>query len=361
MVVWTDSFDIVQTSKRTTRRPQTLAQTTYAMHHPPPPPSSPFTHTPLARTPHTPLPPPPQHQPYPGYPYPYPSYGAYPGYPPYTPHPAARTSTPSASVPPYPKTADRTVPTASTSTSLNKGKALEGAATSAGSSDVAGDAWEAAQHILKAINFRSLETASASAASTSTAMDVDATGDDGLGRATLTDEERASLQAQLALLAAQLSEIAEMEVEAEDAAAAASVVSAISATTSLPGVAPQQVVTQAPMQAQTAAQGQGQGQPERIIIDVNQFPDDFVLVTGPPAAGVSEPPAVAPLDFNLEAAVNNMVELAAQTAQAEVLGEANADPPSEDGAAGAEDDEDDDEDMEMVDVDSYMRQEGLQT
>ena len=193
-------------------------------------------------------------------------------------------------------------------------------------------------------------------------MDVDATGDDGLGRATLTDEERASLQAQLALLAAQLSEIAEMEVEAEDAAAAAaSVVSAISATSSPPGVAPQQVVAQGPMQAQTAAQGQGQGQPERIIIDVNQFPDEFVLVTGPPAAGVSEPPVVAPSEFNLEAAVNNMVELAAQTAQAEVLGEASESAPGEDGAGGAEDDEDDDEDMEMVDVDSYMRQEGLQT
>ena len=115
-------------------------------------------------------------------------------------------------------------------------------------------------------------------------------------------------------------------------------------------------------QSQQQGQGQGQGQPERIIIDVNQFPDEFVLVTGPPATGVSEPPVVAPFEFNLEAAVNNMVELAAQTAQAEVLGEANAEAPGEDGAGGAEDDEDDDdEDMEMVDVDSYMRQEGLQT
>ena len=95
------------------------------------------------------------------------------------------------------------------------------------------DAWEAAQHILSAINFGSLQCQSSwKAQSNATSgssqrssapeppimasLSADATEEDGLGRATLTDEERASLQAQLALLAAQLSEIASEDTEDDE-------------------------------------------------------------------------------------------------------------------------------------------------
>lgn len=108
----------------------------------------------------------------------------------------------------------------------NKEKDKEKTADTTVVGDEAGDAWEAAQHILKAINFDSLQNelsanlASAVASGSGTAATTEGEAEDGLGTATLTDEERASLQAQLALLAAQLSEIAEMEAldEEEDRA-----------------------------------------------------------------------------------------------------------------------------------------------
>lgn len=91
-----------------------------------------------------------------------------------------------------------------------------------------GDAWEAAQHILKAINFGSLQSQTTSEAPSSHApppppttalsgidllssLGIVLPSDDEPARSALTEEERASLQAQLALLAAQLSEIADLE------------------------------------------------------------------------------------------------------------------------------------------------------
>lgn len=73
------------------------------------------------------------------------------------------------------------------------------------------DAWEAAQHILKAINFG----AAAPVPPVVAAADVDLAVAREAPRAVLSDAERAGLQAQLALLAAQLAEIAEEEEERE--------------------------------------------------------------------------------------------------------------------------------------------------
>ncbi|KAK7690073.1 hypothetical protein QCA50_006719 [Cerrena zonata] len=191
------------TTRRTTRRPQTLAQNNYNQHHPQSQ-SSPFTNAPLARgargasaTPSTANG---QHSPYGAYPYGYP-YGSYPGYPGY-PIPTAHVNKPSTPA------STSSAPTASSTTNTNKTTtektapektAVENSGTSDGADH--GDAWEAAQHILNVINFNSLQDA---ATSNSTGAST-----------TLSDEHRTSLQAQLALLATQLSELAEMD-EDED-------------------------------------------------------------------------------------------------------------------------------------------------
>lgn len=81
------------------------------------------------------------------------------------------------------------------------------------------NAWEAAQHILQAINFSALHQiedaeqpdAPFAEATSSLASGVGpptGAGAEAAPRATLTEDERAALQAQLALLAAQLTEIA---------------------------------------------------------------------------------------------------------------------------------------------------------
>ncbi|KAH9931647.1 uncharacterized protein BXZ73DRAFT_90081 [Epithele typhae] len=181
------------TSKRTTRRPQTLAQTTYAIHHSSQA-SSPFTHAPL-QPPQGQQSQPPQQQPN-GYPFPYP-YAHYPGYPP----PAGNRSD------------QKTTATAQVA-KLGDGKATDSAENN--------DAWEAAQHIFQAINFGDLATRAApeDAAEDLTAVltalanaAAAAEQQQQQSRSTLSDDERAALQAQLALLAAQLTEIADSEEE----------------------------------------------------------------------------------------------------------------------------------------------------
>ncbi len=320
----------MQTSKRTTRRPQTLAQTTYAMHHPTQSPSSPFTHAPL---PHraSPAPAAPaQHQPY-GYPYAYPTaYPGYPGYAPYASHPSTAAGTPGINAPSVTaaKTtvAAKTVATAGALSEKAKEKTNSGVSAAAGANDEAGDAWAAAQHILQAINFAGSssqpESSSSAAASNvvqppimasldinynlnlDRAVGTDVTGDDGLGRATLTDEERAALQAQLALLAAQLSEIADLEDDGVDT----------DATTEHMD---QPLVTEQP--------------PQRVLIDVNQFPD--VEINAPTAMDVhTDITATLPsLTSNGISALDNLIPMP---------------------EAG---DSDEDEDMEMVDVDGFIR------
>ena len=173
------------------------------MHHPPQP-TSPFTNAPLQHNNHQHSSPSGQQHAYNGYPYQYPYGSHYPGYPARQPSqdkPAAHTSSEHAS----------------------PAKSAEGKEE--------GDAWEAAQHILKAINFGGLAQAGADAPRPGTASGPSAATDEELTavlsalasaaavssaeppRSTLTDDERASLQAQLALLAAQLTEIAEAEEE----------------------------------------------------------------------------------------------------------------------------------------------------
>ncbi|KAH7885287.1 hypothetical protein F5I97DRAFT_1363265 [Phlebopus sp. FC_14] len=192
------------TSKRTTRRPQTLAQA-----QPPSNPSSPFTHSPLP--PHgiavgaqTRPPPPGQPPGYTGYHYGYPYQGiSQPG--------ATPPSTGASSQKQRDDTADNEVGEGS-------------------------DAWEAAQNILKAINFgQLLQIASdgdisgvsgATPPSTSSAEQRPATTRDQPSSTAsgshiptfggidppveLNGEHRAALQAQLALLAAQLAELADV-------------------------------------------------------------------------------------------------------------------------------------------------------
>jgi len=214
------------------------------MHHAPQPPSSPFTTAPLQHhhhhQQHTQYPQSGQ-QPHPGYPYGYPpsnypAYGAL-GYPPYLPPTEKSTSQAQAS-----KTTPATATAAPASASTSASVALP--ATKEGEKDGLEDAhdasaWEAAQHILEAINFGSFGLQAADSAPgapptvdggasaamshpppliASTGIDLSATISESSVdvRTTLTDEERASLQAQLALLAAQLVEIADAEDDVDD-------------------------------------------------------------------------------------------------------------------------------------------------
>lgn len=227
-----------------------MAQAAYAAQAPSQTSSSPFTHAPLANrssatnSPAVPSPPTSQASKtttssYGSYSYGYPGYPSYPGYP---PHPHA---TPSAS-------------TLTSSTNAAKPPETEKHPAESDTPSVvdSGDAWEAAQHILKAINFGSLQPQAAESTSASaqpppapiTASGLDILSSIGASvstesapsRAGLTDEERASLQAQLALLAAQLSEIAELDddegnaTDEEDLQASSSVIESHSVQAGMP-------------------------------------------------------------------------------------------------------------------------------
>lgn len=167
-----------KTSRRTTRRPQTLAQTIHAQQNPAGPPSSPFTHAPLTHNHHN-------HThagaPYSGYPY----YSQYPGYyPPYNAHEQKAAS------------------------AREKGKEREASVgAGAGAQGTDDEAWEAAQHILRAINFGLQDPALGQGASEGGAKEV---------RTALTEEERVEVQRGLERLAGQLREIAEFEGEDEE-------------------------------------------------------------------------------------------------------------------------------------------------
>ena len=285
--------ELPQTSKRTTRRPQTLAQTTYAMQHPPQP-SSPFTHAPLQHNNNNHNQPPKGQQPshYPNYQYQYP-YGHYPGYP-QQPQPAAEKSATPAALPHAPA-AENVAP------------------AKAGEEKDEGDAWEAAQHILQAINFSNLASGSVSSdrrdslsapgssaadelgaalAALTNAAAAAAAAEAGAGaeapRTTLTDDERASLQAQLALLAAQLTEIAEAEDEDEEDDPPVGTVSAQPEPSHSAPVVTQPAPISAPPPAKTAdvppppiAAYSG----THLVLDVNAFPEVFESSTPAPATG----------------------------------------------------------------------------
>lgn len=212
------SWDGGSTSKRTTRRPQTIGQSALPAPHGAPT-SSPFTHSPLAHAARNGLPynsssPVPgatqgKHPHYPAYPYQYTS-GAYPGYVLSEPPPVSKGKTPVGQEPAV-VTASNEEPVGGDNEDV----------------EVGSDAWEAAQTILKAINVGSLLQASvaeppvpaisplspSAAPSGRRLVPPDNNETDGNVAASpvhvLSNHDRASLQAQLALLAAQLAEIAE--------------------------------------------------------------------------------------------------------------------------------------------------------
>ncbi|KAI6147096.1 hypothetical protein BKA82DRAFT_4149533 [Pisolithus tinctorius] len=180
-----ESWEGGNTSRRTTRRPQTHTPGVIPGSQATSSGASPFTHAPLIAHGSQMRPPPPGQPPgYPGYPYGYYYQGA--------PQPAS-------------------IPIPATDTG-------EGA-----------DAWEAAQSILKAINFGQLlhmsegdmagnpgttSTERPSASSTESLDSQAVSRDRAVGESgpqvELTGEQRAALQAQLALLAAQLAELADV-------------------------------------------------------------------------------------------------------------------------------------------------------
>ncbi|CAL1713050.1 unnamed protein product [Somion occarium] len=251
------------TSRRTTRRPQTLAQTNYNLHHSPQQPSSPFTNAPLARGSRASSATPMataggQHIPYGSYPYGYPAagYGSYPGYPAYQAQMASKAPLSSA------------ISTAASASNANKTAKEPAQAEKASEEDTSGaergDAWEAAQHILNVINFNSLQaqenqpstSGDATAASTSASAGLNASLNANITSTALSDEHRASLQAQLALLAAQLTELAEMDEEEEP-------VEVQPAAALVPEPAPSMGIT-LPAFPDDA----------HVMIDVNHFPEE---------------------------------------------------------------------------------------
>lgn len=224
-----DNWEGGNTSRRTTRRPQTLSQATTPGPQASPSASSPFTHVPLIPHGSQMRPPPPGQPPgYPGYPYGYYYQGT--------------SSVPGAA----PSNTGQQVPSAQKQISEQADHE-----TGEGS-----DAWEAAQNILKAINFGQLlrmpeeeaadGTGTASTSAERQSVPSNEMNDSQAAPATddcattasvlqvqLNGEERAALQAQLALLAAQLAELTEVSedelsqdlnaIQGEDAAVAAGV------------------------------------------------------------------------------------------------------------------------------------------
>ncbi|KAH9980324.1 hypothetical protein BGW80DRAFT_493016 [Lactifluus volemus] len=226
------SWDGGSTSRRTTRRPQTIGHSAFPASSGNPA-TSPFTHSPLshptrnglpcvpsAPTPDTAQGKPPSYHPYP---YQYPTATSYPGYArPAPPHVSKGES----SAEQQPAAAVSSVPTQTTSGEDNTTNDDVGEGS---------DAWEAAQAILKAINFGSFMQVAANKpavasfgqlSNTTNSGHIGAAPDGALASApyinsrvaevgavtsssvhVLSDRDRASLQAQLALLAAQLAEI----------------------------------------------------------------------------------------------------------------------------------------------------------
>ncbi|TFY73452.1 hypothetical protein EWM64_g10560, partial [Hericium alpestre] len=147
------------TNRRTTRRPQTLNQTTFGQQQAPL--SSPFTHAPLTHNHHqsaspAPHPPPgvPGQPPYPNYPYPFSR--PPPVYPAFHPHPSQPSATsatrPAEGTSPAPPPDASAPEPAGATTSASEPSA---ASVSVATEDVGegSDAWVAAQNILQAINF----------------------------------------------------------------------------------------------------------------------------------------------------------------------------------------------------------------
>ncbi|KAH9484091.1 hypothetical protein JR316_0003571 [Psilocybe cubensis] len=232
------SWEGGNTTRRTTRRPQTQNASTAPTASTPAPP---FTHAPLVHHHHghaaTPSTQPAPQPPYSSQPYGYPPYG-YPGYP---AQPAASTST-----------APGTIAGAPTSPSANKATTETSAASAPATETDSADAYEAAQNILSAINFGSMyqlppeerqkdgqpkddqpatETseeitdngvehllshvqamlASNAASQSGTTAPASAPSLPQPTNGTSPEDPRAELQAQLALLAAQLAELAQVE------------------------------------------------------------------------------------------------------------------------------------------------------
>jgi hypothetical protein len=183
-----------------------------------PPTTSPFTHAPLSQpaargaqghNASTPTPASVQEKPlpYPHYPYHYPAGAPYPRYGPSGPAPVSKEG----------------------STEQQPATAVSGEAAPVESNAIdevgeGSDAWEAAQAILKAINFGSLLQATTAKPAAppvpqlspaANSVHVGSASDQATASATVTsiqplsERDRASLQAQLALLAAQLAEIAD--------------------------------------------------------------------------------------------------------------------------------------------------------
>ncbi|KAI6039307.1 hypothetical protein EDC04DRAFT_2686040 [Pisolithus marmoratus] len=199
-----ESWEGGNTSRRTTRRPQTHTQVVMPGSQATSSAPSPFTHAPLVTHGSQMRPPPPGQPPgYTGYPYGYYYQGA-------------------------PLPASAPVPATSQPSSLTQKQSAENLDQETGEGT---DAWEAAQNILKAINFGQLLRMNGDAEDNSGTISterppgpsaesfdsqsmsrVHAVGEPG-PQVELTGNQRAALQAQLALLAAQLVELADISEE----------------------------------------------------------------------------------------------------------------------------------------------------
>lgn len=320
------------------------------MQHPPQPPSSPFTNAPLHhRSNHVPYPQPggPPGQ-YPGYPYGY----APPGYPPYSApnvppfyqQPAQHSTTASKAPASTPAPAPA-APAASNAPNATGGK--DGADKAEGHD---ANAWEAAQHILQAINFSALhriedaERPDAPQVEATAAL-VPATDAENAPRTTLTEDERAALQAQLALLAAQLTEIAnasededEDEEDEEEGREGIAVRSEV-------GSQVQQALQQ-PAEADVQMQHEPASDPKPV-----QSGEEAAAAA---AAAAGPDGSQFPADLSSEDAGRAMAMLldnldSAAQAMAQEAGEEE------------EEESDEDEDMEMVEVPTYVESDALRT
>lgn len=296
------------------------------MQHPPQPPSSPFTNAPLHhRSNHVPY-----HQPqgqYSGYPYGYPPPGypqySTPGLPPYYQQPGHQSTiaskTPATSSASATSASNAPAAAAASKDGVDKGHTAEGHDA---------NAWEAAQHILQAINFSSLhriedqEQSEAPAATTSptssgpavSVTETHASPESSAPRTTLTEDERASLQAQLALLAAQLTEIVNGSDGEEEVVPAAPPVPEPSASEDV--------------QMQLASSPSAQSESAAVAV-----PESGHLIQDLSSEAAGR--AMAMLLDNLDSAAQTMAQ--------------------------EEEESDDDDDMEMVEVPTYVESDVLRT
>jgi hypothetical protein len=291
------------------------------------------------------------------------------------PAPAVSAAPASAQPPPKPKESATTATTTS-----EKEKDSAGTVES-------NDAWVAAQHILKAINFGSLQDNSNNDMSKSASVNpnpsrvdpgstahllpimasigVDiqaARADVGSGRTALTDEERASLQAQLALLAAQLSELAadeELREEEEDGNAVDADPSAPAeeVTLSLPPASNPQA-----SEAAAATSIQSPILAAALLMDVNHFPDHSKSQEPLASDSSNEPRHVSSPILALPGELQYPSE-PVDTIPDDTVAPATSTAPVavEQSPVVAAEDSDEDEDMEMVDVDNYVHVERIQT